>query len=80
MAGDGQEGSDEGDAMEASFSFPGGIALYYDSSEGEFGESCAREREKEREERTAVGVARLRTSLLACAPEKRLSIREIADA
>lgn len=37
MAGDGQEGSDDGDAMEASFSFPGGIALYYDSSEGQLG-------------------------------------------
>lgn len=34
VAGDGEEGSDDGDAMEASFSFPGGIALYYDSSEG----------------------------------------------
>lgn len=34
VAGDGQEGSDDGDAMEASFSFPGGIALYNDSSEG----------------------------------------------
>lgn len=34
MAGDGEEGSDDGDAMEASFSFPGGIALSYDSSEG----------------------------------------------
>ncbi|CAN0004921.1 unnamed protein product, partial [Ectocarpus fasciculatus] len=33
VAGDGEEGSDDGDAMEASFSFPGGIALYYDSSE-----------------------------------------------
>eukprot|EP00903_Cladosiphon_okamuranus_P018631 g17149.t3 len=34
VAGDGQEGFDDGEAMEASFSFPGGIALYYDSSEG----------------------------------------------
>lgn len=37
VAGDGQEGFDDGDAMGASFSFPGGIALYYDSSEGQMG-------------------------------------------
>lgn len=34
VAGDGEEGSDDGVATEASFSFPGGISLYYDSSEG----------------------------------------------
>lgn len=41
MAGDGEEGSDDGDAMEASFSFPGGIALYYDASEGKLEERRA---------------------------------------
>ncbi|CAM9756937.1 unnamed protein product [Scytosiphon promiscuus] len=34
VAGDGEEGFDDGDALEASFSYPGGIALYYDSSGG----------------------------------------------
>jgi len=37
VAGDGLEGSDDGDALEASFSFPGGIALFYDASEGRVG-------------------------------------------
>lgn len=37
VAGNGEEGSDDGLATEASFSFPGGITLYYDESDGEFG-------------------------------------------
>lgn len=62
VAGDGEEGSDDGDATEASFSYPGGIALYYDDSESEGGwcsrktTFCISERrradEKERHERT----------------------------
>lgn len=62
VAGDGEEGSDDGDAAEASFSYPGGIALYYDDSESEGGwrsrntTLCVSERrradEKERHERT----------------------------
>ena len=35
VAGSGEEGYEDGDATAASFSFPGGIALFYDSSGGE---------------------------------------------
>ena len=35
VAGDGREDSDDGVAAEASFSFPGGIALHYDATGGE---------------------------------------------